>query len=108
MGCNSSVDEIDGSSNKSSDLLDIFRAEALKAHNKYREMHNAPSLMIDLDAQRIAQNYAEKLAKNGKFEHSKSQDHQMGENIYGKFNISYSTLDENKCKGFFFHSFLLF
>jgi hypothetical protein len=52
----------------------------LTAHNNYRERHCASLLILDNHMNRIAQNFAEVLAKTGRFEHSHLP--QVGENIF--------------------------
>ena len=43
---------------KVNDNLQIFRNEALNAHNEFRQLHNAPPLKSDPEADIIAQAYA--------------------------------------------------
>ena len=66
---------------------------ALDAHNKLREQHGAPPLKHNPDLSKTALKWAEYLANNNKFEHSKPdqrkyKDSSMGENLYmsGGFN----------------------
>ena len=56
-----------------------FQNLMLKAHNMYRKLHCAPPLTLDDTINRLAQNYAESLASNNNFEHSKSD---LGENLF--------------------------
>jgi uncharacterized protein YkwD len=60
-----------------------WQTEALKSHNSFRARHGVPALVLDDEINRKAQDYAEYLAKNNRFEHSKDRDG-LGENLYGK------------------------
>ena len=53
-------------------------------HNYYRAIHSAPPLTISHRLNLIAQNYANYLAKNSKFEHSRNRfgNETLGENLY--------------------------
>jgi len=57
-----------------------FAQDALDVHNKYRRVHAAPPLQLDLKLCRHAQNYADKLASSCSFQHSGDPDY--GENLY--------------------------
>jgi len=57
-----------------------FAQDALDVHNKYRRVHAAPPLQLDLKLCRHAQNYANKLASSCSFQHSGDPDY--GENLY--------------------------
>jgi len=61
-----------------------FQEEALKAHNEYRRKHHSPNLILNNDLNRIAQNYANKIAKVYSVEHSNNEfkGEPLGENIY--------------------------
>lgn len=66
-----------------------FEEECLETHNKFRKKHHSPPLELNKELNKIAETYAQKLAKSNKFEHStntwKGED--LGENLY-------------KCSGF--------
>jgi len=51
---------------------------ALKAHNAYRHLHEAPSLQLNRTMSQEAADYAKKIAMLGSLDHSKTED---GENI---------------------------
>ena len=53
--------------------------EALDAHNRYRDIHDSPTMKLNPKLCQEAQAYAEELAKSGKFEHSKGL--KDGENL---------------------------
>ena len=70
---------------KKNQIFSDFELEALKLHNKYRELHHSPPLNLNKDLCKIAKNYSEKLAQNFKkieysFGRYKGKD--MGENIF--------------------------
>ena len=52
----------------------------LKRHNVYREKHFTPILTLDNKLNKIAQSYAEYLAKHALFQHSNISG--LGENLY--------------------------
>ncbi|XP_038126964.1 Golgi-associated plant pathogenesis-related protein 1-like [Cyprinodon tularosa] len=56
-----------------------YRKEFLEAHNKYREMHNAPPLKYNDEMNKKAQEWANYLLQKRKPEHSRTDD---GENIF--------------------------
>ena len=56
------------------------RQVGLQAHNEYRKTHNAPSMQLDPKLNEDAQRYAEKLARESKFEHAENRDG-AGENL---------------------------
>jgi uncharacterized protein YkwD len=56
-----------------------FQQETVQAHNKLRALHCAPALRLDDKLSQTAQAYAEYLATQNKFEHSKNG---YGENLY--------------------------
>lgn len=65
-------------------FLENFRQEALKQHNSYRNMHRAPSLNRDYELDNIAQEYANRLAKQcSGIVHSNNG---KGENLYFSYN----------------------
>merc|ERR1719219_1296137 len=57
-----------------------FQQGELKKHNEYRALHGAPAMTLDAQACKQAQNWANHLAKTGKFSHSGVQGY--GENLY--------------------------
>ena len=61
-----------------------FQEEALRAHNDYRRKHHSPNLTLNNDLNRIAQNYANKIAKEYSLQHSNNEykGEPLGENIY--------------------------
>lgn len=63
--------------------INKVRADALKAHNKYRDMHGCPPLKLDSDLNKVAQDYADKLASRDMFQHSncKWNGKDIGENL---------------------------
>ncbi|XP_059140345.1 uncharacterized protein LOC131928348 isoform X2 [Physella acuta] len=64
--------------------LDVaaLRKDVLKAHNKFRELHNAPPLKPSNELCRMAQTWADHLAKIGEMKHSDVQQRDgAGENI---------------------------
>ncbi len=56
-----------------------FQQETLETHNKLRAQNCAPALQLDDYLNQVAQQYAEKLAAENKFEHSGNG---YGENLY--------------------------
>ena len=63
--------------------LDRIRREVLETHNVYRARHGVPPLELSNDINIIAQRWAEKMAKTGKFEHSPPSNRpNCGENLY--------------------------
>ena len=56
-----------------------FQEESLEAHNKLRAKNCAPTLQLDEKLSQTAQQYAEYLASQNKFEHSGNG---YGENLY--------------------------
>ena len=103
------VTEINGNkkeTNSVNDYLDIFREEGLKVHNEFRSLHNAPPLNSNAEANKIAQDYAEKLSISGETMASKVEDRiNMGENI---FQCAIEKLDESSVKGKIILIFLTF
>ncbi|CAF0977323.1 unnamed protein product [Adineta ricciae] len=78
-------------------------AELLQLHNQHRARHCAPPLTISERLNKIAQSYAEHLAKTSTFEHSgnKLGKEPLGENLYmqwisrGKVNASAKAADKS-------------
>ncbi|XP_033096957.1 uncharacterized protein LOC117101177 [Anneissia japonica] len=66
------------------DELRKFQKEALESHNEYRSMHGTPKLKLADDLNKIAQAYAEELAKTDSFRHSKCDG--IGENLAMHFS----------------------
>ena len=82
--------------------MDLKRMQELelKEHNYLRSLHGCPPLIINDELNKIAQRYAEVLAKQKKMYHSKKEDRYMsdkpgqyvGENLHQKMStkqISY-------------------
>lgn len=62
--------------------LASFAGEGLKAHNKYRKIHNAPAMRLNDDMSQQATAYAGRLASMGKLQHSSSSERPgQGENL---------------------------
>merc|ERR1719315_825797 len=57
-----------------------FQQDELKKHNEYRALHGAPAMTLDAQACKQAQNWANHLAKTGKFSHSGVRGY--GENLF--------------------------
>lgn len=76
-----------------------LRNTSLTKHNEYRNLHGSPTLVLDDDLNKSAQEYAEKLAKMNEgvstkkryFQHSKNRNEDVGENL-----AYYATSDSNK------------
>ena len=63
--------------------LSNFQDEALKAHNDCRKKHNVSPLEWSESLAANAQNWANKIAKEGKFAHAPSNQRKgEGENIF--------------------------
>ena len=63
---------------------DYFRREAIEAHNRYRMIHGAPPLKLDLQLSREAEEFAKQLAKLGRARHdmkAKLRKQSEGENV---------------------------
>ena len=69
---------------KSKSNYEIFVESALNMHNQYRAMHGAEPLTVSQDLNKIAQDYANHIAKINQKVHSqnKYKGEQLGENIY--------------------------
>ena len=62
---------------------DLNEQKVLDAHNKYREIHNAPAMKINTEMSAGATEWAEHLASTGTPVHSDTDDRNGdGENIY--------------------------
>ncbi|CAG5122398.1 unnamed protein product [Candidula unifasciata] len=62
--------------------IENFRQEVLVAHNKRREWHQAPPVKLSPELNKLAQEWAENLAKQNKFEHSPADRRKgIGENL---------------------------
>ncbi|KAI9585798.1 hypothetical protein GQX74_001645 [Glossina fuscipes] len=59
---------------------DSFEDECLKSHNKYRDMHGCPPLVLNKELNTYATEWAEHLARTDKFEHRTNN--RYGENLY--------------------------
>lgn len=54
----------------------------MKAHNKYRKIHDAPVMRLNNDMSQQATAYAMRLARMGKLQHSSSSERPgQGENL---------------------------
>ena len=75
----------------SEEVYDIAVQE-LDQHNYYRKQHQVDNLEINCDLMKIAQNYAEKLQKEGSLVHSGDDynGNAMGENLYWISTKEYS------------------
>lgn len=60
-------------------LMDAFEREALESHNRYRAQHGAGPLTWSSSMAREAENWARRLALEGRLKHADCKD---GENIY--------------------------
>lgn len=60
--------------------LNQFRTDMLNLHNQYRRRHGVPNLAISEKLNSLAQEWADKMAQSGRFEHRK--DNNYGENIF--------------------------
>lgn len=81
------------SSSSSDDDDDKFEEVALKKHNEYRKKHGCSSLKLDKKLCKYSQEWADKLAKENKFEHR--QNAKYGENLY----CSWSSNPKSGCPG---------
>ena len=61
-----------------------LQSAALSKHNSYRSTHNSPNMTLSSSLNSSAQSWANHLASNGVFEHSKTN---VGENLF----VSYTT-----------------
>ena len=60
-----------------------FAQNALKAHNKFRKVHGAPEMKLDEEMTKRAEEYAKKLARMGRLQHSSSSERSgNGENLF--------------------------
>ncbi|NEQ68309.1 MAG: secretion protein [Symploca sp. SIO2D2] len=62
-----------------------LQSAALSKHNSYRGTHNSPNMTLSSSLNSSAQNWANHLASNGVFEHSKTNN--VGENLF----VSYTS-----------------
>ncbi len=64
--------------------LDLFRKECLDSHNQKRNQHGVKELKRNSEIDKIAQGYAEKIAKLGSLSHgtNKYNNENLGENLY--------------------------
>ncbi|XP_022090873.1 Golgi-associated plant pathogenesis-related protein 1-like [Acanthaster planci] len=69
-----------GGSSGPSGYRSKFKRDAVKAHNRYRSMHGAPNIKLNGNISKYAQEWANKLAKEGQLQHR--SEHKYGENIY--------------------------
>ena len=108
MGCSNSneVAPIDDPSPKSdvsnsgSASIQTFRQDFLKWHNYYRAMHHAPPMTNDPELDKMAQAYADKMAKTGNFAHAPASERNgAGENL---FNIGYTSITNEILQSEFF------
>jgi len=67
-----------------------FVADAVKQHNHYRALHGAPKIKHNKELSKIAQAWADNLAKTNTFQHStnKYKGDNLGENIANKWSSS--------------------
>jgi uncharacterized protein YkwD len=63
--------------------LTPFEKDSLDEHNRLRALHGIPALKYDPELAKYSQNWADKLAKTGSFEHSTCRmgNKMIGENI---------------------------
>ena len=62
--------------------LGSFEEEGLAAHNKYRKIHKAKPMRLDGSLTQQAMNYAERLASEGRLQHSSPTERPgQGENL---------------------------
>lgn len=64
--------------------------EALNAHNRYRKLHGSKPLKLNKELNQIAQDWAEKIAQTGTFEHNTSlfKGQSLGENLAMRYTSS--------------------
>lgn len=68
-------------------MTDAFTRQLLEAHNRYRDLHQAPPLIYDRELGRSAQRWADTIAKKDRLEHDpKCQDDRIGENVAMKYS----------------------
>ncbi|KAK3767317.1 hypothetical protein RRG08_050868 [Elysia crispata] len=81
MGCIKSKES--GGQAPSGDLKE-FREQGLKAHNDRRKKHGVPTMKLNNDLNKYAQDWADHLVETGTFQHSNctlSNGDKLGENI---------------------------
>ena len=82
-GSSSSDDNEDSSGGGGGKALGSFAESGLKAHNKYRKVHGAPEMKLDEKMTRSAEEYAKKIARMGRLQHSSSSERSgNGENLF--------------------------
>jgi len=89
----SSVSTKSSSSSSSEDEDDSFEEDALKKHNEYRRKHGCPPLKLDKKLSKYAQEWADKLAKENRFDHRPNNEY--GENLY----CTWSSNPKRGCSG---------
>ena len=78
----SNEDVFDNQQLKREDSSTGFEQNGLKAHNMFRQIHDAPSMELDNGMSSSAADYAKKLVQLGKLEHSKAEERDNnGENL---------------------------
>ncbi|NEO60722.1 MAG: secretion protein [Moorea sp. SIO4G2] len=65
--------------------LSTLRSTSLSKHNTYRSTHHSPNMTLSSSLNNSAQSWANHLASNGIFQHSKTNN--VGENLF----VSYTT-----------------
>jgi len=81
------------SSSPSSDNDENFEEEALSKHNEYRKTHGCQPLKLDQKLCSYAQEWANKLARENRFEHRSNSSY--GENLY----CTWSSNPKSGCSG---------
>jgi len=81
------------SKSSSSEDEDDFEEDALKKHNEYRRRHGCSPLKLDKKLCKYAQDWAEKLARENRFEHRSNNPY--GENLY----CTWSSNPKKGCSG---------
>merc|ERR1712083_965452 len=81
------------SSSPSSDKDENFEEEALNKHNEYRRTHGCQPLKLDQKLCSYAQEWANKLARENRFEHRSNSSY--GENLY----CTWSSNPKSGCSG---------
>ncbi len=81
---NRSQNQVQKVVSKSKSKYEIFVESALNMHNQYRAQHGAEPLTVSEDLNKIAQDYANHIAKINQMVHSqnKYKGEHLGENIY--------------------------
>ena len=70
--------------------LESLRNAILTRHNFYRKQHQVGDLVRNTDIDAISQDYSEKLAASGQFQHSgnKFNGNALGENLYKSYGMA--------------------